>query len=330
LELEPKTMGKQYYRVRGASPKTKWSEPLSVKVVPKAPVPLTPDDGSKKEFKSAQIATEFRWKEVPNITVYDLEVVRVDGDTEEPPKTHRVEAATASLALQEGRYRWTVRAVHASGASSQRSKPRSFELGKKGAETTTGHPGSVELKPRPSLAIEDTVEPSEPAALYLAPLAGFQYNFGAIFAPRFGIEIAYLLPILNRHIRLALSGSYLISKTTHSSEQGDESFESHLHGFPIELTAAYIFYTSIIDVSIGGGLSLNLLYRQVEIPSQPTVEQTDVELGGVIFIGVARTIGPGSLFSQVSYVLTTRSSSETVENLPGGLGAILGYHFGIW
>jgi hypothetical protein len=128
LEFTPKAMGRLYWRVRGASTKTAWSDPFGVTVLPAILVPMTPIDGTREDFEGGETTMEFRWNEVPNITIYDLEIVKTTESGEERPEPYRVDTATASLSLKEGRYRWTVKAVHGSGASSEQSKPLLFEL----------------------------------------------------------------------------------------------------------------------------------------------------------------------------------------------------------
>jgi len=340
LFLTPPTMGTLYWRVRGISPGTDWSDTSRIEVKPKVPSPSHPLNESRENLEGDHKTVQLRWDAVPLVTTYEVRLIRQDAESQERVETRRVEGTTVSFDLKAGRYSWTVQALHESGAVSAKSTSQSFELFNKepAKEVMVAQPvvepkPPVDPQPPDDRTEQETpfaeVEPSS-AVLYVAPRIGFLYNFGAIIAPSFGAEVSYLPPILDRHIRVALSVSYLTSASSHSSDQENASFESRLHEVPFELVVVYIIPTSVIDPYGGLGLLVDLRNRSLQVPSQPTLEQTDVEMGGVVLLGAKREIGFGDLFAQLSYALTTRKDSEIVESAPGGLGLSLGYRIGVW
>ena len=55
-----------------------------------------------------------------------------------------------------------------------------------------------------------------------------------------------------------------------------------------------------------------------------------LEFGGVLVGGAELSLGPGSVFGQLSYALTTQTDRGLGRNAPGGLGLVLGYRIEIW
>jgi hypothetical protein len=335
--FRPARMGSFYWRVRCASPESEWSRVGSFRVVPATPVPGQPEDGARVDLAEAgaEVDVVLDWQPVPHATGYEVTLQAQQGDAE--PLVQTVEERSVTMAgLGAGRYSWSVRALHHKAAASEPSEPRGFELVAPAPEPVVEVPPPVEKKPEPiKVAIKEpepvdipAEEPEDlPAYLYLAPRVGFVHNLGEVIAPRFDGEVGGRLPFIERRLGMAVSAGYYTVSTTGS--RAGLSFESRLKVVPIETVAVFSFPASWLDIYLGAGLAVDLIAVSVQVPTQPRLEETRVQLGPLALAGAEKQLGPGRLFLQLYYQLASRSREGIGESDPGGLGAAVGYRIGL-
>ncbi len=341
--FRPSRMGPFFWRVRCAQPKSEWSAIGSFRVVPAAPVPDRPQDGAAFQLaeQEQKAAVALGWQEVPHATGYEV-TLRAEPAEGEPAEgetvVQRVEGETSTMAeLGAGRFSWSVRALHRRAASSAPSEPRVFEITAPALPEPAVEVPPVEDEPEPEpvvrkepvLVDEEPEEPEPmPAYLHIAPRIGFVYNLGEVVAPRFEGEIGGRLPLIDRRLGLIVSGGYYTVTT--EGPDAELSFESRLKVVPIEATALFSFFpNSSIDLYVGAGVAVDLVVVSVQVPTQPLLEESRVQVGPVALLGAESRLGPGRFFLQVNYQLNSPSDEGIGATDPGGLGAALGYRLDI-
>jgi hypothetical protein len=89
-----------------------WSEPLPLAVLPTAPQPKFPPDGSQLEFYNPKLAVPLKWEPIPGVNSYLIELKR-DGKVVSKTRVNGTQYDYQNL--PPGKYSWQISAVLESG-----------------------------------------------------------------------------------------------------------------------------------------------------------------------------------------------------------------------
>jgi hypothetical protein len=104
---------------------------------------------------------------------------------------------------------------------------------------------------------------------------------------------------------------------------------SRLQRVPITLSALGFWSFRLVDVTAAVGLRAAWTYVAQGITGEPSRSDSSVEWGGVFAAGVQRVLGPGALFAELSYDVTSQESS-LANDAPDGLTLALGYRLRVF
>ncbi len=334
ISWTPENPGTYYFRVASLDALKypgRHSIPRSFEVLPKADLPAlaspvidTPSSNQvfqpDQQFAESGLPTEFRWLGVAGAVAYELEL-STSRQFDRDLITNRVMATQIQLTLPVDRsYYFRVRALE-SGDNQDRpgdwSELRAFEI-QKPIESAKIQIVEPPMQPKPTV--------TRPSRFHLGACLGLVSNFGEVTTGRVDLEIGFHF---NDYLELDLSGGYFTSEVSVSDSEGLQ-VDSRLHAIPIKLLlAAYLLSNPDFRIYLGGGLQLNLSYASLSLPSSPELTETAMQYGFVAATGAEKPLGPGRLYIEIDYSLSS-TSSGLVEVNTGGLFAVVGYRWNLW
>jgi len=344
----PDRPGSYYWRVTGIDAngeRTGTSPVQRFDVDVAAPRAKRPAEREEFEWGVEEPKVQLRWSERP-VARYEVQLARSQDFTKVMTSQPSNQPALTVKPLGMGKQFWRVRGLE---PETPWSKPASFNVVPAApASIAATQPASAAIaatqaasrpvvsattRPavaatRPAVAATGPTAAARAPSLHAGPQAAFFYNLGQVVTGRAGLELGYRLPLLDQHFGLTLSASYFPSHATASDPARTITADSWLHAIPIELLGLYFQPLGPIRLYGGLGPALNITYATVSVPGQPTLTQTGANIGLELAGGLEWPLGPGALFGDLRYVLST-GNSGLVEINPGGLLVGLGYRLWI-
>jgi len=308
-----------------------------------APQLLNPESGAKLETAVLK-PVAFAWDASSSVAMFDIELAR-DQKFAGIINRRTVAGRAFEMVVQpEPELWWRVCSLDSMGRRDACSAPASFSYQVVDQpQPVTSPPEPAAPVPQPKVAsdtptvpeespaVEESmsIAPAERLTFHVGPRVSFFYNFGAVTTARGALELGYRIPVLTHFVGFALSVGYYTAAVEASDPDGQMTLQSRLHGVPMDLVGTFVFTTDLVDLYAGAGPSLDLGYTTVQLSGYPDLVHSTVDFGLVVVAGAERMLGPGAVFVDARYALTTESSGA-IEHNPGGLNIGLGYRFRIW
>jgi hypothetical protein len=223
------------------------------------------------------------------------------------------------MALAAGSYRWSVRAL---GGELKSAASATWTVRVVEPQTFVESPDREAYEEVPFLL--------RMGSLFVGPTLAYHSNFGEIAAVRIGAEAGYRYRLSSGHeVGTAARGGYYTEKITFRDQETGIQVASRLHGVPIELVALYAVPMHLAMIHVGLGLATTVSYTTVSVSGQPNRKVVNFDGGAIALLGLERALGPGGLWMEVSYMLSTHSRG-LVETDPGGIAVASGYRLDVW
>jgi hypothetical protein len=149
-----------------------------------------------------------------------------------------------------------------------------------------------------------------------------------------GLEVDLFLPVLERRLVVALDAS--VTRPEHQGAGTDPrvggDYEYTLSvleaKFGVDLIYRFLARERAIVPFVGGGPVLQLIStsERTSFDGGENLERS-VELGGEVLGGADLRFGPGAVFAELRFVLTTLRQRLTGDSNGGGLDMAVGYRF---
>lgn len=293
------------------------------------PLPQSPRKGAELELGDGPLEVQFEWSQPP-VESFELQVGR-DRSFSADTERGRPQQSPTILSLSEpGTYYWRVRGE---GPRTAWSETRVFELSpKKEAAEPVNRPAR---RPRRRSA-------AGASTFSVAARVGYFSNYGAVSTVRGGAEAALGLhhfadPAAELHA-VAVVSYYRASAIGTAGAGvggvggvvgGAGTQEATMNAVPVEILARLTFPVTDVELSAAAGLVVGFMHVALSSPTSGKASDLYVELGMLAGVGFAVQVGPGAVFAETSFGIST-SSAQPIESNPGGFQFSVGYRLGLW
>lgn len=166
----------------------------------------------------------------------------------------------------------------------------------------------------------------DPKQLLAGVRIGAVHNLGERITPRIGIDIWMPIRLGPAYLGAGLCATLAWSSQAVTDSSGGDASSANWLFIPISLRAGYeLFAGQHLSVAVGVGAMATFVRFEHQ---EASVDEAKWGIGGMAFVSAPYALGPGQIFVDASYAYAPVRGRHFFLNA-GGLGAAVGYRFGV-